>query len=201
MKAALLPSSCSSRLTALAVSDLFKRIATWPWRLVKGLATWLLALVLLFEEWGWEPLARFMAWIGSWPGFRWIEARIKGLPPYGALALFAVPVLALLPLKLLALYWLSHGHKVLGISVFLAAKVGVTAITARLFMLTKDTLMQLAWFAHWFNRWMVWKAAVLLRVRQSAMWLAMGRIKRDMRQALTTLADVIKQQIKRITKR
>ena len=153
-------------------SEPIKRLLMWPLRLLKALGMWAIALVLIFEEWGWEPLARVLAWIGSWPGFRWIEARIRQMPPYGALALFMVPVLALLPIKLLALYALGHGHAVLGISVILAAKVGGTAITARLFMLTQSTLMQLAWFARWFNRWIEWKNALLQRVKQSAAWQA-----------------------------
>lgn len=163
---------------------LFKRIrqlALWPLRLLKAVATWLFALVLIFEEWGWEPLARALAWIGSWPGFHWIESRIKQLPPYGAVALFAVPVLALLPIKLLALYWLSHGHQVLGIGMILAAKVGGTAITARLFMLTQSTLMKLAWFARWFTRWINWKNTLLQRVKQSQAWLTMKGIQKQLR--------------------
>lgn len=142
----------------------------WPWRLLRTLLTWVLGLVLLFEEWGWEPLSRALAWIGRWPGLRWVEATIKRLPPYGALALFVVPALGLLPIKLLALYWLSHGHTVAGVGLIVAAKVGGTALTARLFMLTQPTLMKLAWFARWFQRWMALKARVLAQVRSSPAW-------------------------------
>jgi hypothetical protein len=149
------------------------------WWLIEGIGRifstiliWMLALVLLFEEWGWDYLAAVLAWIGRLPGLSWIEARIRALPPYGALALFAVPMLSLLPVKLLALYWLSHGHKLLGIGVIVAAKVGGTAITARLFMLTQATLMQLAWFARLFKRWIAFKDRVLAQVKQSAAWRA-----------------------------
>jgi hypothetical protein len=41
---------------------------------------------------------------------------------------------------------------------------------ARLFMLTKPALMRLAWFARGFARWMVFKAAILERVRASLPW-------------------------------
>lgn len=134
------------------------------------LGIWLLGVVLLFEEWGWEYLAALLAWLGRLPGLRWIEGRIRGLPPYAALGLFAVPLLTLLPVKILALYWLGHGHKLLGICVIIGAKVGGTAITARLFMLTRSTLMKLAWFARLFARWMRFKDAVLNHVKQSAAW-------------------------------
>jgi hypothetical protein len=138
--------------------------------LITTLGIWVLAALLLFEEWGWERLASVLAWFGRLPGLRWIESRIRHLPPYASLALFLIPVLTLLPVKLLALYWLGHGHTALGIGVIIAAKVGGTAITARLFMLTQATLMQLAWFARWFARWMRFKTRVLSQVRASAAW-------------------------------
>lgn len=178
---------------------LLGQVIRWPWRLLRAIGTWTLALVLIFEEWGWEPLARILAWIGQWPGFRWIESRIRQLPPYAALALFAVPVLALLPIKLLALYALGHGHPVLGISVILAAKVGGTAITARLFMLTQTTLMRLAWFARWFTRWIHWKNAVIARVKLSPGWQAMlalrVRISASVRQRVRQIAQWLRDRL------
>ncbi len=139
-------------------------------RALTTIGIWLIALVLLFEEWGWERLAAILAWVGRLPGLRWIEGRIRALPPYAALALFTVPVLTLLPVKLLALYWLGNGHTVLGISVIIAAKLGGTAITARLFMLTQASLMKLAWFARLFGRWLRFKDAILTRVKASPAW-------------------------------
>src|SRR6185295_20235912 len=41
----------------------------------------LVALIVLFEEWGWEPLQRLMARIGRLPVLRHIEALIERLPP------------------------------------------------------------------------------------------------------------------------
>lgn len=174
-----------------------KRWLLWPLRLLKAAGVWLLALILIFEEWGWEPLSRVLARIGQWPGFRWIEGRIKQLPPYAALALFVVPALALLPIKLLALYWLSHGHKILGIGLILAAKIGGTAITARLFMLTQATLMQLAWFARWFTRWINWKNSLMDRVRSCAIWHALNQvraaIRRRVKQLISALQNLFRQ--------
>lgn len=146
-------------------------------RFITTIGIWLIALVLLFEEWGWERLAGILAWFGRLPGLRWIEGRIRDLPPYAALGLFAVPLLTLLPVKILALYWLSHGHKLLGVCVIIMAKLGGTAITARLFMLTQPTLMKLAWFAHLFARWMHFKDRVLARVKASPAWLQWTRFK------------------------
>lgn len=146
-----------------------------PLRLLKTLFGWLLALVILFEEWGWEPLQRALAWVSQLPGLRWIERRIQTLPPYGALALFLLPTLLLLPVKLLALWLIGRGKVLAGTLVILSAKVVGTAIVARLFSLTQPALMQLAWFARLYGRWVNWKTALLAQVRASWAW-RFGRV-------------------------
>lgn len=148
-----------------------------PLVLLKAFLGWILALLILFEEWGWEPLQRALAWVGRLPGLRWVEARIRDLPPYGALAIFLLPTLLLLPVKLLALWLIGKGQLLLGTTVILAAKLAGTAIVARLFSLTKVTLMQLDWFARLYNRWTTWKEHLLAQVRVSWPW-RLGRILR-----------------------
>jgi hypothetical protein len=156
-------------------------------RLFTWLGIWLLAAILIFEEWGWEHLAALMAWAGRWPGIRQIERMIRRLPPYGALALFVLPALALLPFKLLALYWLSQGKAALGIGVILAAKLTGTAILARLFSLTQPTLMRLAWFARLFAKWMELKTRVLDHVHRSVAWRHLQALRQAMRQAIRSV--------------
>jgi hypothetical protein len=143
-----------------------------------ALLKWPLALVILFEEWGWEPLQRLLARIGRWPGFRWIEGRLRSLPPYAALALFAVPALLLLPVKLAALWLIHQGRTALGLAIIVAAKVIGTAIVARLFTLTQPALMRLGWFARWYTRWTAWKDHLLAQVRASAAWRLARLLKR-----------------------
>ncbi|PTT22624.1 hypothetical protein DBR12_03640 [Acidovorax sp. HMWF029] len=79
-----------------------------------GLASGVLALFILFEEWGWVPLQHLLARIGRWPGLRWIEGWVRSLPPWAAVALFVLPTALLLPVKLLALWAIGRGHVVLG---------------------------------------------------------------------------------------
>ena len=147
-----------------------KRLTHLTVHLLKALFGWLLALVILFEEWGWEPLQRALAWVGRLPGLRWAEQRIQTLPPYGALALFLLPTLLLLPVKLLALWLIGQGKVFAGTLVILSAKMVGTAIVARLFTLTQPALMRLAWFAKLYGRWTVWKTALLAQVRASLAW-------------------------------
>jgi hypothetical protein len=153
-----------------------------PVRLLKALFGWLLALVILFEEWGWEPLQRALAWVGRLPGLRWAERRIQILPPYGALALFLLPTLLLLPVKLLALWLIGQGKVFAGTLVILGAKVVGTAIVARLFTLTQPALMRLAWFARLYGQWTVWKTALLAQVRASWAWRFARVVKHRMKQ-------------------
>lgn len=141
-----------------------------------------LALLILFEEWGWEPLQRALAWVGRLPLLRQLEAGIARLPPRAALAVFLLPTLLLLPVKLLALAAIAHGHKLLGLAVIVLAKLLGTAVVARLFALTRPALLQLAWFARIYGRWTAWKDALLAQVRASWAWRSGRAVKRLLRQ-------------------
>ena len=131
---------------------------TAPFRL---LAQVILAPIVLFEEWGWEPLQRGFAWLIRHSPLVALERVIVNLPPYGALVTYATPALALLPVKLAALKLIALGHTLLGLSVIAVAKVVGTAIVARLFHLTKPQLLRIPWFARLYGWWLPWKAAIV----------------------------------------
>ncbi len=141
----------------------------------------LLALLVVFEEWGWEPLARLMAQLARLPLWARLEDAIRRLPPYAALLVFFVPMLTLIPLKLLAWYWISQGHALLGLLVVVGAKLLGTAVAARLFQLTHPTLMRLGWFSRIYGRWKTWKDAKLAQLRQSLVWRVARAITRRAR--------------------
>jgi hypothetical protein len=150
-------------------------------RLLRTLFFVPITLLLLFEEWGWERLAQLFARLARLPLWAWLERKITQLPPWAALLAFAVPALALLPVKLLALYLFGSGKATLGLVLLVGAKLLGTAILARLFQLTQPALMQLHWFARWYPRWKAWKDAWLDRVRQSAMWRAARQLKQKIK--------------------
>jgi hypothetical protein len=139
-------------------------------RVLRALTFGVLALVLLFEEWGWVPLARLSARLARLPLWAAIERKIAGLPRWGALLVFFAPAIALLPIKLFALFLFGEGQAVLGLTVLIAAKLLGTAILARLFQLTQPALMQFAWFAKWYPRWKNWKDGLMAQIRQSEPW-------------------------------
>jgi len=144
-------------------------MAAWR-RFARALLAWPIALIILFEEWGWEPLQRLLGWLARWRAIAWLEVRIAALPPYGALTLYAVPGLLVLALKLVLLAWIAGGHAVLGTVLIVVVKVLGTAVVARLFYLTKPALMRLGWFASLYERWVRWTDDLLARVRASAIW-------------------------------
>ena len=147
---------------------------------LRHLFTGVLALLILFEEWGWEPLQRALAWLGRLPLLRRLEAWIGRLPPWPALAVFMLPTLLLLPVKLAALWLLSSGFKLLGALLIVAAKLVGTAIVARLFTLTRPALLRMPWFAGIYRRWTAWKDALLAQVRASWAWRAGRIVKRSL---------------------
>lgn len=146
-------------------------------RVLRGLVFGVLAAVLLFEEWGWEPLARLFAQLARLPLWGMLERKIATLPRWGALLVFGVPMLALLPVKLLALFLFGRGHAVWGLTLLLSAKLLGTAILARLFQLTQPALMRFEWFAHWYPRWKAWKDNVMDQIRHSEPWQWGHRVK------------------------
>jgi len=151
-------------------------------QLLRGLASGVLALLILFEEWGWEPLQRALARLGRLPLLRQIEAAIARAPPRLALLVLLLPTLLLVPVKLLALWAIGQGHRLLGVLVIVLAKLVGTAVVARLFALTRPALMQLPWFARLYTRWHAWKEALLAQVRASWAWRTGRILKRQLLQ-------------------
>jgi len=161
---------------------------------LRWLARLLLALIILFEEWGWTPLQRAMAWLGRLPLLRQLEAGIRRLPPYAALALLLAPTLLLVPVKLLALWLIAQGRALLGLAVILIAKLVGTAVLARIFMLSQPALMRLGWFARLYARWTAWKEGLLAWVRSSLLWRQARALRCLLRRRLRAWRQLFSQQ-------
>ena len=159
----------------------------------------LLALVILFEEWGWQPLQNLLARLARLPVLRQVEALIVRLPPYAALVVFFLPGLALLPVKIGALWLVAHGQRLLGLAVIVAAKIIGTAVVARLFTLTQPALMRLPWFARLYGRWSAWKEALLAWVRGSALWRSLHAWRIGLREQLRDWRTRVARRLQRWT--
>lgn len=150
--------------------------------IVSHAASAIVALVILFEEWGWRPLADLLGRLARLRPIAALEQVIRGLPPYAALVVFALPAILLFPLKLLAFYLVAQGQTVAAASLFVGAKLVGTALVARIYMLTEKSLMSLAWFKRAYDTLMPLKAALTTWVRESWVWryarLAKSRTRR-----------------------
>jgi hypothetical protein len=116
----------------------------------------LLALLFLFEAWLWSHLAPIVAWVVrglALPGLRtWLAGAIEKLPPAATLVVFLVPVLLLLPIKLLGFWMLAHGSWLGAMATLALAKVVSMGVTAFIFDVTRPKLLQLAWFRWIYER-------------------------------------------------
>jgi hypothetical protein len=114
---------------------------------------------------------------------RRLEEGVARLPPYATLALFVLPLAIIEPLKIYALYLFSEGRWMAGCLTFVVAKVVGIGLAERLFAISRDKLLSIAWFAwcyrkvvgakDWVHAWLLatrfWPAAVrfVRRVRES----------------------------------
>jgi len=151
-------------------------------RLLAPLAQ-LAALILLAEAWTWQVGGRLAATLAAWPPLRWLEARIRTLPAWAALTAFVLPGLLLLPVKLLALLAIAHGHAVAGVAGFIAAKLGGAAFVARIYILTLPTLLSVGWFARCHGGFLRLRDRLLAALRASHFYRQVRRLTNAWRHA------------------
>ncbi len=180
-----------ARLAIRALSRVLGQVARAGLQIV-------LALIILFEEWGWRPLAELLGRLARWQPWARVETAIARLPPYAALLVFVLPSALLLPLKFLALLLVARGQWLLAALLFAAAKIGATALVARLFMLTQPALMQMGWFAWGYETVMPWKDALVERVRASTVWRLGRVIKERARRAVAGRLRPVRQWLVRV---
>lgn len=152
-------------------------------RLLAAPFVFLAAVLILLEDWLWDDLARLAAAIGRLPVFHQLESLITRLPPYAALAFFGAPSLLLIPVKLAALYFMSHGRPTLGLAVVVAAKIAGTALVARIFNLTRPKLLRIGWFAWTYERFMAFKARIYDAIKSTAVYKVAHRQNLRMRES------------------
>jgi hypothetical protein len=116
--------------------------------------------------------------------FRKIESFISGLPPYAALATFGVPSVSLIPVKLFALYQIVYGQPIIGLMVFIGARIVGTALVARIFVLTQHNLFRIGWFTWLYVRFLAFKTHIHEAIKSTGVYKAAYRLSLLMRAAL-----------------
>src|ERR1700741_5094666 len=109
----------------------------------------LLAIVFLIEAWLWDHLEPGVAWFVSILPMRafkqWLADRGDALSPAMTLIVFIVPVIPLFPLKLIGLWLLAHEYWTSAIFTILFAKFVGVGVTAFIFDVTRDKLLEMGW--------------------------------------------------------
>ncbi|SHK57724.1 hypothetical protein SAMN05444159_3626 [Bradyrhizobium lablabi] len=93
------------------------------------------------------------AWLGKMHFFERARRWIVSLRPYPSLALFAVPVILLEPVKPLAGYLVATGHLLSGAATFLVGEVLKLTCVERLFQLNRQKLLSIPAFAAAYGYW------------------------------------------------
>ncbi|MCP3461917.1 MULTISPECIES: hypothetical protein [unclassified Bradyrhizobium] len=110
----------------------------------------LLAIIFLIEAWLWDHLepivARVVAAIPLAQFKQWLTERVDALSPAMTLIVFVVPIIPLFPLKLVGLWLLTHEYWMSAVFTILFAKLLGVGVTAFVFDVTRDKLLEMAWF-------------------------------------------------------
>jgi hypothetical protein len=110
----------------------------------------ILALLFLLEALLWDhlqPVVARIVGIIPWGRIRpALVALIGRLSPQVTLVVFIIPFIVLLPLKFLEFWLLAHRQWLAGVVVLILAKLVGLGVTAFIFEVTKDKLLQMAWF-------------------------------------------------------
>jgi hypothetical protein len=109
-----------------------------------------LALVFLIEAWLWDRLEPIVAWFVDRIPLKamkdWFGDKIDHLSPGATLIVFVVPLIPLFPLKVIGLWLLAHKYFVSAVLVIVFAKLLGMGITAFVFDVTREKLLQMRWF-------------------------------------------------------
>jgi hypothetical protein len=110
----------------------------------------LLAIIFLIEAWLWDHLepivARVVAAIPLARFKQWLTERVDALSPAMTLIVFAVPIIPLFPLKLVGLWLLTHEYWFSAAFTIVFAKMLGVGVTAFVFDVTRDKLLEMQWF-------------------------------------------------------
>jgi hypothetical protein len=93
---------------------------------------------------------------------------IEGLAPYQSLALLALPVCLIEPMKLLAVAVAGEGHWIAGTLTVVVAYAGSLLLVERLFVIVKPKLLKLRWFAKIWARIVVCRYFLMSSLRNPA---------------------------------
>lgn len=122
--------------------------------------------------------------IANWVAEHWVFDRlrrwIRSLRPYPTLALFAVPLIVLEPVKPVAAYLAATGHVASGLTVLVVGEILKLVLVERLFSVSRDRLMSIPAFAWAYGKYRLVKD----RLESTEAWQMVRRWSRGARLAI-----------------
>ncbi len=179
-------------------------------RLARTAFWFALAILFLIESWIWDHVKDWLRRLERALGLErfeaWLAGVVDGLSPPMVLALFAVPMIGVLPFKVATLALFAQGHIVLGLLFTFVVKSLTLGVEAFLFDICRDKLLQMQWFAQIYSivldvrAWALLKvapfraraAATLRRLRAAADAL-LGGADGELTRRVSRLRDAIRQ--------
>jgi hypothetical protein len=130
------------------------------------------------------PLAR---WMARQKVFIRLRKWIGSLRPYPSLALFAVPLIILEPVKPLAAYLIASGQIATGMMVLAIGEILKLVVVERLFKLCRRKLLKIPMFAWGYGHW-----------RQGVNWIASMRAWQAARRRILSLKLLLRNFLTRL---
>jgi hypothetical protein len=112
----------------------------------------------------------FLHWLAKLRFVTRIEALVAGLPPYGILALLAIPFILAEPAKLYALILFATGHPGVGLVIFALAYFVSFVVVERIYSAGRDKLRTIGWFAKIMDWLFAFRDQVLAWARATQAW-------------------------------
>jgi hypothetical protein len=130
----------------------------------------------------------FANWIPEHGIFGSLRAWIASLRPYPTLALFAVPLIVLEPVKPVAAYLAGTGHITTGMIVFVVGEIMKLVLVERLFSVSRHKLMLIPAFAWMYGKYLLAKE----RLESYEAWQATRLWRRIAQEAVRSFAQEVK---------
>lgn len=114
-----------------------------------------LAILFLIESWIWDHVRDWLKRLELALGLErfefWLTDFVARLTPQMTLALFAIPMIAVLPFKFATLALFAQGYFVTGLVFVFLVKSLTLGVEAFLFDICRDKLLQMPWFARLYS--------------------------------------------------
>lgn len=115
--------------------------------MIKNILIYLVATLVIFEEWLWDALALAGQHLSRLLHLEKFDHLLMQASPNYALLSLIVPLIIVTPFNIFVLFLFAHGAILQAILLEIAIKLFSTLLIARIFRLVKPALLTFNWFA------------------------------------------------------